>query len=466
MYGCLFFSFRLCSDIFKISYAIEVHGFNPDTHKPTETTEELIAKLDRVIENTRRRQREIRTKADVDIPKSIQSIRNDLNSWLERSERNTTEEIFETFKNLEEGRLLVPRYVKAEKATLYRMLINMNNKATDLNFAFIRMKQNQVTISKAMHTVKDARLFMMANDIRFNPDLSFLSGLSELGESVAYSEQTSRLCDVQSEEIFPCRLTNELNCTIVGICQMLDGTIILSDWANSKIKLFDEKFDLLAVSKTPEFPHGVCHISGPQFAVAICSGETMEIHFMRVSASGNKPELTLDKTIALAHECIGVVHKNDSLFVSSFTSIYEYALNGELQKLIYEDLTHTVTISSFALSGNHLYVTNPNGDLTTVDRKESVVYSNTRNDVCFPTGICEAENDNMFVCCKLSFNVHIVDKKGKILPNVNIKPERMGGPESIWYDKKTSRVIVGQKDLRVLQLARQGLDQEQLDKNK
>lgn len=79
---------------------------------------------------------------------------------------------------------------------------------------------------------------------------------------------------------------------------MSDGMIVFSDWENSNV---------LAFNKTPEFSHGVCHISGPEFAVSVCSGvllKTVEILFMRVSASEkNKAEITKDRAIAFVHEC-------------------------------------------------------------------------------------------------------------------------------------------------------------------
>lgn len=70
------------------------------------------------------------------------------------------------------------------------------------------------------------------------------------------------------------------------------------------------------------------------------------------------------------------MYRNDSLFVSSFTSIYEYTINGKLLNVIYEDLEDNDTVTGFELSnnGSQIYKIKHSKDaLIKADRKGIVI---------------------------------------------------------------------------------------------
>lgn len=66
------------------------------------------------------------------------------------------------------------------------------------------------------------------------------------------------------------------------------------------------------------------------------------------------------------------------------------------------------------------------------------------------------EKDNIYVCCYLSQDVHVFNKRRRRLATLNVEHKGSRGPESIWFDNKKSQLIVGGDGIHLMQLPHEG----------
>ncbi|KAH3816339.1 hypothetical protein DPMN_117854 [Dreissena polymorpha] len=113
-------------------------------------------------------------------------------------------------------------------------------------------------------------------------------------------------------------------CGISGICETAKGELVITDQRNNKVKLLDPNFKVVTHYDLPSTPLSMCSIDSWLVAVAV---HINEVHFIRVKKSLFR-RLVHNRTLKFQHECIGIAHHNDSLYITSGSALYCYTLDG------------------------------------------------------------------------------------------------------------------------------------------
>lgn len=166
-------------------------------------------------------------------------------------------------------------------------------------------------------------------------------------------------------------------------------------------------------------------------------------------------ELQPTEFLQLRHACLGIDFHGGFLYISSHTALYKYTVGGQLVERVYEDLTGSHTVYSFALSSKgRLFVTNFTGNrLITINAHgEKVIL--TDPDLVAPTGVCVANNGTVYVCCLESHTVIQVHPTGQYkLATVARETDGIFYPQSVWFNKNTGQVFIGQYSDSLLALS-------------
>ncbi|XP_053375383.1 uncharacterized protein LOC128547266 [Mercenaria mercenaria] len=258
-------------------------------------------------------------------------------------------------------------------------------------------------------------------------------------------------------------------CDITGICQLPDGTILIVDYNNRKLKRLDNTYKLVDSLRLTNNPDSICNVGPDEVAVSLF--EAKEVLYISVKA-----ELTVTKSFRTGNYCRGMVYVDDKLYVccgstrdSSSWCIEVYDKAGQLQFSIRElfSIPLCITVTE---DGQHLLVTGwRSDDVTMMDLTGNIVRTFGNSKLKLPKGICNDSKYRTFICGYGSNTIVqlsprrwgidvILTEKDSINSgsntNVQLSPRRWGidviltekdginSPYAICYDSKRSTLLV------------------------
>ncbi|KAH3844752.1 hypothetical protein DPMN_087014 [Dreissena polymorpha] len=162
--------------------------------------------------------------------------------------------------------------------------------------------------------------------------------------------------------------------------------------------------------------------------------------------------------------CHGIAYFKNSLFITTYTVLYEYTQGGLLVKKIYEDTSGPQKVYKCAVSsdGSRLNVTNYTLDVTnntldvtnytfnkllTLYMNGTVLSSSEHPALQCPLGVHMSASGQLLVCGYRSCTIVQVDAEVGVVKLAS-KEDGLDGPESIYY--RAGRLIVGQRSDNIL----------------
>jgi sugar lactone lactonase YvrE len=120
--------------------------------------------------------------------------------------------------------------------------------------------------------------------------------------------------------------SEEIDCRITSACYMEDGTIVLADVANNKLKRLDShNYIITDCYSLPEEPHQICKINEAQVAVTLpCQ---REVHLISVDR-----QMKTTYKIKTDFKCYSLAYANNHLYISDKTSVYICSMSGRKLK--------------------------------------------------------------------------------------------------------------------------------------
>ena len=277
-----------------------------------------------------------------------------------------------------------------------------------------------------------------------------------------FSRRSSRNAAISSDHVYTIldrqwycvRLeTDEKDCEVSGLCQLVDGYVIVVDSANCNAKMLDDEagYAVMAHCNLPEFPRDVCVIGDTEVAVTVSEVVEMnrsiknEIHFLGL-IDGN---LEATKVLKMPHLCRDIAHHQGHLYVSDCNTIYKYTTGGQLVKKIYQNKSGECTIERMVISndGSRLHITNRDANqLLTMDVEGRHVTSLEDVDIALPTAMCVSKvSGHVFLCGQWSNTIIQVEKDGRRkLTTLAIEEDGVEFPQTAMFDSHASAVVLGQ----------------------
>lgn len=288
-------------------------------------------------------------------------------------------------------------------------------------------------ISKDANTNVRLKVFGVSIDKRLEELLTNLDTLVSVTET--FKVKKTRNVDVSVR-------ADTDTCSIFGTCVLTDGSVLLTDYFNNRLKRLDSSS--LSVTDhclMEEGPTGVCYINDNEVVVA----QGRSLVFVALL-----PRLTPTRTLTLDHCCWYVAHSDNELFVTdSNKSMYVYDISGDLLRTVTTDdygqnifsRTHHVAVSD---DGEKVFIADFDKGLITVDRHGRVLSTLTHSDVRGTQGVCPDGSGGLFLCGYLSHNVVHVGRGGNVLSEVVSESDGLTCPLSVTYDTMNNRLYVSQ----------------------
>jgi hypothetical protein len=216
--------------------------------------------------------------------------------------------------------------MRSELKQRYEASRKIRNK-TELSF--IARKKCLYTINRCETYIRDtfnhdeySITFKRASDMKiFMSKLSCTAGVIEVDSVV---------------EVIVHRSNYSNMCCITGICSLSDGQTVLVDNKNKNLKLLDQKYEVVAHrSVVSGRPIDVCQVTPSAIVVTVNddTSRTHQVQFLSVSKGRLQPRMKLQ----FQHDCVGIYHLQEELYITSYTALYKYTLGGHLIHKLHED---------------------------------------------------------------------------------------------------------------------------------
>lgn len=394
-----------------------------------------------------------------EIQNTLREFREQLDKILDELERETDkklEEIYKTFQDKLKADTDKCKNISEKVDTLLKAM-NEDDRNSEIN-AFIAFKKSQEKLAE----IDDLLDSLVKQDVRvtFEPETdleTYLSSFKTLGQFVtSLPDSTSPAsCVYQVKGKQKClinagsdRKSNE----IWGSCQLSNGTFVVVDSSNQKVKLLNKDFTMVSsLEMSPMFPNDICHTNDTEIAVSSGGGPDRHEIWL-ISVKNGLFHLT--DVLKFDHVCGGVTYRNDRFYISSKNTLYIYTKTGKLIKRLYEDTSEMNTIFHFAISndGRKFYITNMDkNQLITLDACGNKLATLSDPKLKRPTGVCVGAKGTVLVACYDSATVMQVDSTGKHkLAVLLTHADGIYAPYSLTFINRSQQLIVGQASKNVL----------------
>lgn len=237
---------------------------------------------------------------------------------------------------------------------------------------------------------------------------------------------------------------------IRSICQLPDGTFLVTDCNDETLKRLDQTLTLLGSLRLEGSPHSVCTAGPDEVAVSLLWSR--KIQFVSV-----EKKLILEKSFTTDNFCRGIAYIGDTLFGccgdifdSSSGCIVVYNNTGKLQRTItlgQQNLSSVPFYITVSDDDQHLLVTcRNNNKVTMLDLTGNVVNTFSHRYLKEPKGICTDGKGRVLVCGYGSNTVAQVSPNDQKVEVLLRKSEGIKKPCGVFYDRVQSRLFVSCHD--------------------
>ncbi|XP_045204221.2 uncharacterized protein LOC123557073 [Mercenaria mercenaria] len=423
--SCVALNHRACKDIRSVPEDVD-NLYKQSTFEETKMKLKAMKKTTEDIKKTREQLvRELKKSKD-ETTDCIRMFRKEMEAMLEKLETESIKVVEAQFERIET--MLLKQIKEANKfsddLTLFTTKLEKSagNKAQE----FVCVNQAVKTIDKTKEAEKHLRQEQDA-ELEFKPNVNiktFLEHLKTLGQlssmRTKYKPKTTAYT-VRTRKRISVKLTEDRNdCCIFGSCFISDGSLLLTDFHNRKLKhvdistaTFKNHLDLCAG------PYAVCQTSDDEAAVSLSN---CIIQFVSL---GHKMATT--RQLKLDHHCYGLAHKEGKLYISDAgNTVYIHDMTGTmLCKITTDRLGNEIFSSSIHISlgtkKDKVYITDTVKGMITLDTQGSYESTFIDPDLVIPWGVCTDRKGNIFVgSLRSSKIVQISEESKKKLGVLNI----------------------------------------------
>ncbi|XP_060582490.1 uncharacterized protein LOC132738899 isoform X1 [Ruditapes philippinarum] len=375
---CMAVDHRLCKDTFYIPEFIQNNTYQAESRELQTKLKEIAKTLEKQADRFKQdKQRMLKRKAE--ILADIRKFRQEINDHLDKLEKSSIDEIESRVKSLEDKIEDSLKQLQANKSRIRSANDKLTSTNTNYSEVFVYVKMGEDAANVAIKYIEHAKIKSTVGDIEFQPDRTILTQLEQKKTIGILSEKPAKTADnlfqIKGNQSYNVKVKSDKNdCHINSACCMKDGTIILADYNNIKLKrLHGYNYTLTDCYDLPGAPYKVCMINNKQVAVTVPSKQ--EVHIISLERNMKRTN-----KINTDFVCLGLAHANNNLYISDSTSVYMYTLSGRKLKQFRKDQSgHELfsNIHSLAVSkdATRIYVADHNNGLIVLDNNGQVITS-------------------------------------------------------------------------------------------
>ncbi|XP_053389800.1 uncharacterized protein LOC128552763 [Mercenaria mercenaria] len=421
----------------------------------------------------------------------IRTFRTEINDRLDELEQNTVASIEVRYKSFIIKLEKEMKAIEGNKASIQSARDRLVSAVTNKNASqtFVDTKKGNEIVSKVVKSMEESKPKPQEPDIEFRADSRLPALLQELyalgnitqtdtkkaehTETVSVKRKSSRQINKKSNiseagnvppeaklQIIDIKKysvkipSDEYACNIKSACTLEDGTILLSDHANNKLKRLDSlTYSVIDFCDLPRRPWQACSISLHQ--AAVCLPYKQEVHFISLTDRMTfKNELTTD------FKCYGLAYADNNLYISDRgTSIYIYSVLGRKLQQFSRNLSGQMLFSNICSvvvynDGSKIYVVDSHKGLIVLDKNGKVCndYNGTKLSIAYDSYLTEGGSLLMFR--HNSRNVIIYELNGKLIGEVVKFDDKSAWQRAICCNQQMFKMIIGgnRDDIEVFDL--------------
>ncbi|XP_045186416.2 probable E3 ubiquitin-protein ligase MID2 [Mercenaria mercenaria] len=281
-----------------------------------------------------------------DVMKIIANFRKKVNKYFDDLEENALDALHDKAEIIVSSCEQDTKDLTVMKSTAENMLKQLESfKGENECDLFVQVKTDKIFLSNAMQEVLNISKKVQKDAINFRIDLKiepYLSSLEMLGSFTEIPmnasnhspvakdrhERQSRASTSSSQTspdnraplpiyMYKTQLYGKFGvkeksdskaCDISNICQLPDGTILIADNINSKLKRLDQSYKLLDSLQLSVPPHSICNVGSDEVAVSLFDAK--KVQYISV-----KKKLTSKRSFSTGNYCRELVYVDDKLYV-------------------------------------------------------------------------------------------------------------------------------------------------------
>ncbi|XP_053375843.1 uncharacterized protein LOC123535216 [Mercenaria mercenaria] len=311
---------------------------------------------------------------------------------------------------------------------------------------FVQMKLIQQTVNDAVKLVEEreatgSKALCFTENTDLKTSIMTATSLGRVNTVTENERQTAqRIYKAKSKKEINIKMQNDRDtCYISDVCQLQDGTIILADCDNRKIKRLDMNYNIKDHCDLGDYPTGICCTGQNEVAVKM---DNSKVQFISVGSSLSKL-----REITVADRCCwGMAYCAGELWISTGSGVNVYSTSGTLLKTISKDINgqniFKSTTQHMAVSGETVIVTD-NSDGAVYLGRDCTVQRELRDKRLVNTlGVSVSSDGTVFQSGLHSNNIVMFDKNGKCLGELVAKDAGLKYPIALHYDSKRNCLIV------------------------
>ncbi|XP_053402930.1 uncharacterized protein LOC128558110 [Mercenaria mercenaria] len=417
---CMAIEHRLCQDIFYIPDFIQNNAriVNPkNIQQELETSAKI---LDEYLDDFQQERQQI-LKSKADSIEEIRKFRQEINARLDEIEQNSVADTENRYKVLIKEIEDRMKLLLKNKASITSAKDKYASARSNVSQEFVNGKKGRKVARNAKACVEDSKAGFHRKDIKIIPDQIILPMLKEMNMLLKVAEKDS-LLQAKNKKTPTVKIPSDTHvCNITSVCYLEDGSLILCDNNNKKLKHLDSSsYTVREYYDLPCFSWQVCPINKQEVAVSVYMKK--EIHLISHS---NKMRKTNE--IKTDFECRGLAHADGNLYISDkHTSVYVYSVSGRKLKCISMDPSGQFKFNLPRLAvnkdGSKMYITCLNNGLIILDNNGQVVRKFNGPELQNPCGIFQTSSGSLLVASAGSSNVLQFGPTGQLIGEV-IKPD-------------------------------------------
>ncbi|XP_053388204.1 uncharacterized protein LOC128551382 [Mercenaria mercenaria] len=379
-----------------------------------------------------------------EILRNIQDIERNIIDHIGKLKREAVESLNKRYSEINremESEITLTANTITDVDKLTSMLQSVSNMDARQQFVQVKLIQRTVKDAKKLFEESESQGTRVARFTENADVKTVLMTATELGrlETMNKTQKlpTPKQHKMKSKKEIKVSMPNDsIDCYIFDTCQLHDGTIILTDYLNQKVKWLDMNYNIKCHCVLNARPRDICCTTQNEVAVKM---DNCKVQFISVDGS-----LALLRDISIQDGVYwGMVYIAGDLWVSTGSGIKVYSRSGTLMKSISNNVNgQRIFKSSLAVSGENVIVTD-NRDGAVCLGRDGTVKSELRDGRLKNTqGVCVSSDGTVFLSGRNSHNIVMFSGDGNCKGELLTQEMGLTYPGSLYYDNKRNCLIL------------------------
>ena len=427
-------------------------SFYVDKEKQLSEVREDISQVKKELDSlrtTRQQDKKRLGQEKDDVVAHLLEVRKKFNKMFDNLERKTKSELYDLYENLSVKMKCDIQACSDLITSLETYVPKLSTMLRTEREAFSHVKNARATVINGWYAVNFIRRASNEQRLNFTLDKTIEKLFSEVNK-LGYFGNVGDVYTVSVENDYSVSIDNDLikkDVVNFGTTFLHDGTLLLTDFKNKKLKHIDTSQASMTSCDVPGRPFAVCQVNQRTCAVTMPNEQLILLIEL-----GKQMELL--SSFDTEAKCRGICYSNEELYTSSgggynesYGHIRVFSIDGELLRVIDPELRGNRYLSSpinLALSsdGQKLYVADRDKGVITLDQEGEVINTFCRDPLKTPQDVTVDDKGGIIACDHATGNVVYVGADGKKCGILLKDEEEVKTPLSVSYDIYTGRLAV------------------------